>query len=195
MFKDKFRYFWIAMAVIVGIPWIWQQIPNVGNMKSDYMKGTTPLIERNFRTVNKDCILTRKGSSNRHPIYDGDTATFDCSGEKTKVRFNCIDTPEMKQKHWGRFSRDYLRGLLPLNARVKLDVKEKDRYGRSVADVYHNGQNINLMMVHSGHANVYRKYCKDNRFIKAAKEAESAGVGIWSEPGLHQTPWLWRRRK
>lgn len=160
------------MIVVISMPWIWNEI------------STIRFIDLGTKSI-ENCTVTK--------VYDGDTATAICNGEKTRIRFNCIDTPEMKQGHWGRMSRDYLRDLIPLKSTVRLDKKEKDKYGRLVADVYHDGRNINLLMVQSGHANVYRKYCSDDRFIQAAKEARSARVGIWKMPGLHQTPWLWRR--
>lgn len=124
-------------------------------------------------------------------IYDGDTLTVFCNKKKVKVRFNCIDTPEMKQKPWGRISRDYLRQITPKF--VDLRIFTKDRYGRYVADVMAGSENLNLRMVSDGYAAVYSKYCKSDDFFVAESAAKSNLKGIWGKEGLHQSPWVWRK--
>ncbi len=128
-------------------------------------------------------------------IYDGDTITLQCSGktEKTKVRLYCIDTPEMKQKPWGTQARDHLRSIT--GNTVKLVEVDKDRYGRIVGEVHSGEVNLNLAQVKAGKAAVYDAYCKKSEYKAAEKEPKEAKLGIWSEPGLHQTPWEWRKQK
>jgi endonuclease YncB( thermonuclease family) len=123
--------------------------------------------------------------------YDGDTITALCAGEKLRVRFHCIDAPEMKQAPWGESARDNLRRAVASES-VQIVVKDTDRYGRKVAEVWHNGKNVNLAQVESGHAAVYSKYCGDSEYFAAEKRAQSAGLGIWSRPGIHQQPWEFR---
>jgi len=126
-------------------------------------------------------------------IYDGDTLTAFCNKKKVKVRFNCIDTPEMKQKPWGQISRNYLRQITPKF--VDLRVFTKDRYGRYVADVLVGTENLNLKMVSDGYAAVYKKYCKADIFFAAESVAKKNLKGIWQKEGLHQSPWVWRKLK
>jgi endonuclease YncB( thermonuclease family) len=128
-------------------------------------------------------------------VYDGDTMTLQCSGnpEKTSVRMHCIDTPEMAQKPWGTQARDHLRSIA--GNTVKLVELDKDCYGRIVGEVYFGDVNLNLAQVKAGKAAVYGAYCKNPEYKAAEKEASDAKLGIWSEPGLHQTPWEWRRQK
>ncbi len=125
-------------------------------------------------------------------IYDGDTITVQCpnQAEKTKVRFYCIDTPEMKQEPWGKESRDYLRSII--GKTVQLVEINKDRYGRTVGEVYSGGVNLNLAQVESGNAAVYDAYCKKPEYKVAERKAKQAKKGIWATEGLHQTPWKWR---
>ncbi len=127
-------------------------------------------------------------------IYDGDTMTLQCGGqsEKTKVRLYCIDTPEMKQKPWGIQARDHLRAIT--GKTVNLVEINKDRYGRTVGEVYSGEINLNLAQVESGKAAVYETYCKKPEYKAAETPAKEAKLGIWSEPGLHQTPWEWRKQ-
>lgn len=131
-------------------------------------------------------------------IYDGDTMRVICNGERMKLRLNCIDTPEMQQKPWGRESRDYLRAIATKSVRVI--GSKKDRYGRLIAEVWTHDddeiqENLNLALVFAGQAAVYPKYCKDQQYYDAQKAAEQNRAGIWEKPGLHQSPWEYRKAK
>jgi len=128
-------------------------------------------------------------------VYDGDTMTLQCSGqsEKTRVRMYCIDTPEMKQAPWGTEARDYLRTIT--GKTVKLVEVDKDRYGRIVGELYSGETNLNLAQVQAGKAAVYDAYCKKPEYKVAEKEAKQNQLGIWSQTGLHQTPWEWRKQE
>ena len=99
----------------------------------------------------------------------------------------------MEQGSWGRRSRDHLRKNAGPEVRV---VKhDTDQYGRIVAEVFSRGENLNLAMARKGWAAEYDDFCSDRAYRKAENTAKAAGNGAYSEPGLHQTPWMWRRRK
>lgn len=125
-------------------------------------------------------------------IYDGDTMTLQCQGEQTKVRLYCIDAPEMGQTPWGTQARDYLRSIT--GRTVKLVRVDKDRYGRIVGEVYNGEVNLNLAQVQAGYVAVYYAYCKKSEYQSAENQAKNANNGIWSIPGLQQTPWEWRKK-
>ena len=125
-------------------------------------------------------------------VHDGDTMRLTCSGQKIKVRLYCIDTPELAQRPWGPESREFLRSHV--GDTVELLEHGKDRYGRILAEVISEGQNLNLALVESGHAAVYVKYCKLDGYYQAEKKASNELLGIWSSPGLHQMPWAWRKK-
>ena len=126
-------------------------------------------------------------------VYDGDTLRATCDAEQVKLRFYCIDTPEIKQAPWGRQSRDYLRSITPET--VSIIRHDKDRYGRIVAEVMDGQTNLNLAMVLAGQAAVYPRYCHNQAYYTAQQQAQSAQRGIWSQPGLQQTPWQWRHKR
>jgi endonuclease YncB( thermonuclease family) len=131
-------------------------------------------------------------------VYDGDTVTLECPGqtEKTRIRMYCIDTPEMQQKPWGQQSRDYLRDLIPLGSMVTYSEVERDRYGRVVAEIFtSDGTNLNQQQVVSGMAAVYAAYCKKPEYASLQAKAQRDKLGIWSQPGLQQAPWDWRKQK
>lgn len=125
-------------------------------------------------------------------VHDGDTLRVTCDGQKVKVRLYCIDTPELSQRPWGIESRDHLRSLI--EGEVVLVEHGKDRYGRILAEVYSKDKNLNLLLVESGMAAVYTKYCKLDDYYRSQDVAHNQQLGIWSKPGLQQTPWIWRKQ-
>ena len=176
LIRKRLPLFWIAAIVGLIAPWL--------TMHSPLPPGAgTPPRDGAACTVVK--------------VYDGDTITAHCpGGETVKVRYHCIDTPEMQQGDWGRESRDQLRALLPLHSAVEIIRHEVDRYGRVVGEVISaEGINTNLEQVRRGAAAVYRRYCSDGAYSAAEATAKREKIGIWREEGLHQTPWLWRRQK
>ncbi|MBH8564468.1 thermonuclease family protein [Nostoc sp. CENA67] len=136
------------------------------------------------------------------PPYDGDTINVSRNGEKLKVRFACVDSPELRQP-MGKESRDYLRSLiLSSKGKVGLDIISSDRYGRKVAEVWIDTpeRGIELVqgvMVVTGHTYPYELYKKDCRHWEAVtdaqKYAQSQRLGVWG--GNYQKPWDYRREQ
>ena len=92
--------------------------------------------------------------------YDGDTCTT-TTGEK--VRLACIDTPELRGRNAdpvpAKAARDYLRSYLKGKA-ITIRRIDTDRYGRTVAELFADGANVQEQLVASGHAEIYRRYAK-----------------------------------
>ena len=90
--------------------------------------------------------------------YDGDTCTT-TDGEK--IRLACIDTPELRGKKAdpveAKRSRDYLNSLV-LGKELDIRRVTKDRYGRTVAELYISDINIQRNLVENGYAKIYEKY-------------------------------------
>lgn len=126
-------------------------------------------------------------------VSDGDTLTVICASGEEKVRMYCIDTPEMKQEPWGQQARTQLQRYVDIGAQVRLERIEKDRYGRTVAEVYKGDKNLNLAQVEVGQAAVYTRFCKKPIYQQVEQKARAAGKGIWAESGLQQAPWQWRK--
>ena len=104
----------------------------------------------------------------------------------------CIEAPETAQTPFGVASRNQLKALLPLGSTVSLRVQAVDRYGRSVAEVIGKGA-INLAMVQSGQAFVYRQYlgrCDRQAYLAAERQAQAQRLGVWAVPGGITRPWL-----
>ncbi|MBK1694607.1 hypothetical protein CKO09_07635 [Chromatium weissei] len=145
---------------------------------------------------NTDLDAAQRQRCQLEKVVDGDTLRVSCRGKSVSVRLHCIDAPEKSQLPWGARSTDALRRLAP--TQLELDIIDTDRYGRIVADVYMGGADhrmLNLEQVRNGNAAVYARYCDDNRFIRAEREAKVARRGIWSHSGEQQTPWTYRHRR
>lgn len=130
-------------------------------------------------------------------IIDGDT--IDIGNDR--CRFAYIDTPESKSNdrlkrklescngvtvetmvQAGESSKKHLSKYLSRGTSYKYEVISKDRYGRSVCEVYSNGELINLKMVAEGYAVPYFQYIPENKkslFRKASQEAKKNNNGLY----------------
>jgi micrococcal nuclease len=90
--------------------------------------------------------------------YDGDTCT---SSTGEKIRLACIDTPELRDERANpipaKAARDHLRELV-VGRKVTIRRITTDRYGRTVAELFVNGSNVQQQLVASGHALIYWRY-------------------------------------
>ena len=109
---------------------------------------------KNFVPKIKECKVIK--------VYDGDTITIaaflkgDPECYKFKVRLNGIDSAEIKgssenEKKHAIVARDALSDKI-LHQIVKLDIKGVEKYGRILADVFYNGENMNEWMLNNGYA-------------------------------------------
>lgn len=130
-------------------------------------------------------------------VHDGDTLRATQNGEEIKVRFACVDAPELSQP-LGQASRDYLRSLISkADNKVQLLVVDTDRYGRKVAEVFADSKLIQSQQTEAGMAYVYERYlnnCPNAKSVQQSQTvAQSKKVGVWS--GVYQTPWEYRQAK
>lgn len=112
-----------------------------------------------------------------HKVSDGDTVwVTNDDGSKEKVRLNKIDAPEMNQPY-GKESADRLAKLI-LGKKVKLEGRSKDRYGRTLSEIYLCSTNINLQLVKEGLAWHYREGCEgeEDRTLEGRKSCEPLSV-------------------
>jgi endonuclease YncB( thermonuclease family) len=129
-------------------------------------------------------------------VGDGDTLRVVDGSKRLTIRMACIDAPETAQRPYGAASRQRLQALAPASSVVTLRTQTTDKYGRTVAEVFRNGQNVNLTMVNSGQAFAYRKYlaaCDGSAYLGAEAAAQRQRVGVWAVPGGIQRPWDWRK--
>ncbi|WP_458789412.1 thermonuclease family protein [Adonisia turfae] len=122
---------------------------------------------------------------------------------ETKLRLCGVDAPE-KDQPMGVTSRDHLRALVDQGEGGQIIVVpiEKDRYGRTVADLFIDiGEekeiHLNSQMVMDGMAYHYERYsgrCPQPEVLAMAEErAKRLSVGVWANP-VAEKPWDYRKR-
>lgn len=123
-------------------------------------------------------------------VHDGDSITLlTAEKQQIKVRLEGIDAPELRQA-FGTASKQALSDLV-FDKTVRLQVTGKDRYQRTLGDVFVGQTWINLAMVERGFAWHFVKYNKDARLRTAETKARDACLGLWRNPAP-VAPWDWR---
>ena len=132
-------------------------------------------------------------------VSDGDTLTARCGSShapfQIKVRIAAIDAPETRQAY-GPQSRKNLMQLC-LRQRARIQVLEKDRYGRSVANVRcgtGTGTDVATAHVRAGLAWVYTPYARQHpQLLPLQRQAKASRTGLWSQ-SRPLAPWTYRQR-
>lgn len=130
-------------------------------------------------------------------VRDGDTITVQTNKTTTTLKLACIDAPEMSQQG-GQEATNYLKQLISAGKTVGLKTIREDADGRTVGEIYRNGDSINLKLVQQGKAVVdpfSLDACSDKReqFLAAEQRAKSANLGFWRQ-GNHM-PWEYRQQQ
>ena len=118
-------------------------------------------------------------------VGDGDSIRVRGSnGQPITIRMACIDAPA---------------ALSQFLAAGRLEIRPQtvDRYGRTVAEVYAGGRNVNLEMARTGAAFVYHQYlsgCDQNAYLEAEAYAQRFRQGVWRW-GNVQPPWEFRQQR
>lgn len=148
-------------------------------------------------------------------VSDGDTiAVTDARGGDIKVRFACVDAPEIPhsikereskkasdrdQFKWGVKAEDRVKQLVHQGGdRVTLKITDSDRYGRKVSEVrLSDGTLIQEVLTREGLALVYRPYLKNCPSATVVEQAEAEAkkqkLGVWSDTKFVE-PWQYRSR-
>jgi endonuclease YncB( thermonuclease family) len=126
-------------------------------------------------------------------VSDGDTIKILHNNREVKVRLYGIDSPEKKMPY-GTKAKQFASAFC-FNQIVEVHVKEVDHYGRTVAEVFVNGESLNQAMVKNGYAWWYRKYAPNDTLLQSLEDqARIAKRGLWKDP-KPRPPWEWRKEK
>lgn len=126
-------------------------------------------------------------------VIDGDTYDILIGGEQVRVRMEGIDAPERGMDFY-RVAKTHL-GDLCKGQLIRLRIKEKDQYGRTIAKGYlPDGRELGEEMVKAGMAWHFKKYSRDTNLEAAEEQARAAAIGIWSLPDP-VAPWDHRAQK
>ena len=133
-------------------------------------------------------------------VVDGDTINI--NGEK--IRFTGIDAPESfyrgkkqtcylneKKVFCGELSKEKLKEKIGSNLIFCKREKNKDTYGRTLAECFVDGESLSIFMVRNGYAFDYTRYSK-KKYAKDEEYAKTNKLGIWTMK--FEYPWEWRKK-
>lgn len=139
-------------------------------------------------------------------VSDGDTISMVSVGTKVKIRFYGIDTPETEKinrrtgqinkpgQPYGDEAWHALEDKIAYQ-HVRVEVMDRDRFGRLVSVVWLGNRNINKEMVADGWAWAYRQYLDRphaSEYLRAEELARVQRIGLWRQNNP-QPPWEFRR--
>lgn len=129
---------------------------------------------------------------------DGDTIKVNENGKAETIRYLLIDTPEEKKP--GTCVEPFAMDAAKRNeeilksGKITLEFEEKnkiDKYGRTLAYVFVNGNSVQETLLKEGYARVayiyYPPYKYLSKFQADDRTAKSQRLRIWSKPG-YATP-------
>ena len=137
-------------------------------------------------------------------VYDGDTVLVDRGKDRRLVRLLGIDAPETSKSRGQPGQPFSVRARRHLSDRilgrcVELDSYGDDRYGRLLAVIHLEGENINLEMIQHGLAEHYGGRTPEGFDRRPYQDAETAARrsarGMWVQGESYRSPWDWKHRR
>jgi endonuclease YncB( thermonuclease family) len=117
-------------------------------------------------------------------MADGDTLTLLVGTRQLRIRLAEIDAPGRGQPYGTKAKQALSDLVFGKSARV-VEV-DRDRYSRTVGQLYVGNLDVNAELVRQGYAWVYRKYAKQQLLYDLEDEARAAKQGLWADrhPGV-----------
>ena len=145
-------------------------------------------------------LCPQSGRAEPHPhqtvtvlaVNNGQEVLVDFGGEGRAVRLACLQAPLAQQQPWASAAADQLRELLPSGTEVTLEFRARDVYGRVVARLLLEGNDIAESLLRQGAVFAYDGYlgqCNDLSYLRFEAEARETSRGLWTVPGGPERPW------
>jgi endonuclease YncB( thermonuclease family) len=129
-------------------------------------------------------------------VSDGDTITLlNAQQKQIKVRLTGIDCPEKSQAFGNRAKKELSDKVFSQN--VQIEVRGKDKYGRSLGVVKIGNEDVNEYLISQGVAWHFKKYAKTqpaeeaSRYARAEELARQSKKGLWIQDNPIP-PWEFR---
>lgn len=126
-------------------------------------------------------------------VIDGDSLIVMVEGQRIEVRLYGIDCPEFDQPYSHaakRFVKKRIKGR-----RVTVVPVDRDKYGRLVAMIVHDGTVVNGLLVEAGLAWVYPRYCRKKicrNWSNKEQRARRQKLHLWQDK-KPVSPWRWKQ--
>ena len=126
-------------------------------------------------------------------VSDGDTVWVQPlkGGEAKKIRLLGLDAPEVCQA-WGPQSRDALHGVLQ-GQLVEVRGRQRDTYGRVLANISYQGHDVGAWMVVQGHAWSSTYQQRSGPYDALQMQAQNQHLGLFAD-GQAEPPREFRKR-
>ena len=134
-------------------------------------------------------------------VLDGDTLDVMENHQTMRIRLIDIDAPE-KSQPYGQKAKRFLTRLVKNAESITVKRHGKDRYGRTLANVYVKKCTsvcltywVNAEMVKNGYAWAYRYHghTTNSTIADEEKKAQKNHYGLWRDKHAVE-PWKWRQR-
>lgn len=124
-------------------------------------------------------------------VLDGDTVEIDMNGNREKIRFIGVDTPETHDPRkavqcFGKAASNFTQSLVD-NKRVRLEADalstSRDRYNRLLRYVYVDANTlVNAEIIKQGYGFAYTgfDFTKSAEFKNYQNEARTSNRGLWA---------------
>ena len=126
-------------------------------------------------------------------VIDGDTLDVQPldGAPRQRLRLEGIDAPEICQE--GGVAAKWVLARRVLMRVVDYRIRREDDFGRGVARVWLDGDDVSAGLVLDGHAWSYRYQRGQGPYIQQEMQARAAGRGIFAQPSPEE-PRDFRRR-
>lgn len=126
-------------------------------------------------------------------VIDGDTFDMKSGHETIRVRMFGIDSPERGQA-FNVKAKEFTMSLIA-DQEVRVVVRSKDQYGRTVGDVYVGDElHVNAEIVRAGFAWHFTRYSDNPELARLEREARESRRGLWQDV-RPVAPWEFRRHR
>jgi endonuclease YncB( thermonuclease family) len=125
-------------------------------------------------------------------VADGDTISVLRDGRAFTIRLHGIDCPEDGQDFSARAKQ--FTSSKAFGKTATIEPRDIDRYGRTVAQVQVEGEDLGLALVRAGLAWHFKRYSNEPELAQAEIAAREARMGLWSH-AKPIPPWEYRRRQ
>jgi endonuclease YncB( thermonuclease family) len=121
---------------------------------------------------------------------------IDGEGQPRALRLLAIDAPESGQAG-GEVARDFVAARACGSSAVEWQSHGQDRYGRTVASVSIDGEDLAVALLRAGLVWRVRKYLDgqpaelQSAYENAWRQARESRIGLWA--GDPEPPWAWRQ--
>jgi micrococcal nuclease len=135
-------------------------------------------------------VLAAEVSGKVVRIRDGDSIVVLVDGAGVEVRLDGVDAPELAQP-FGRRAKGFTSEQV-FDRQVRLDLRGKDTYGRTLAEVFlPDGRSLNRELISAGYAWWFRRHSEDRDLESRERQARAARRGLWADR-KPMPPWDFR---